>query len=234
MYKVSVIIPTTGSDQLHRAISSVVSQTFETQCYVVADGPDAHSNSLKVCNNFSNDVKLCLLPENVGANGFYGHRIYAAFTHLVNTDYIIYLDQDNFFNNDHVKTCIETIEKNNLDWCYSLRNIYNPGYVCQDNCESLGKWQSFNGYNLIDTNCYCIKKDIAIRVASAWHGGWGQDRIFFQVISQHFTKYDCTRKHTVNYSLGGKTNGTNDQFFLYGNDKMDIFYKGDFPWLREI
>lgn len=43
---VTVIIPTTGSPELKDAVASVLNQTYQpTKCYVVADGPKAHSRT---------------------------------------------------------------------------------------------------------------------------------------------------------------------------------------------
>ena len=127
-----------------------------------------------------------------------------------------------------------TIEENGLDWSYSLRKICDKdgNYICNDDCESLGKWQTYHGVNHIDTNCYCIKTSVAIKLASVWHGGWGQDRVFLSVLSQHFPKFDCTGKYTVNYRVDGNPGSVNAEFFLKGNEIMKQKYNGEFPWIK--
>jgi len=236
--KATVIIPSTGSPELRKAIDSVLNQTIETQCYVVGDGEQFKGKvktitDEKAGNNF---LKVCYLPINVGANGFYGHRVYAAFTHLINTDYVLYLDQDNWFEPNHVESCIETIEKYNLDWSYSLRNVCDKdgNFLTQDNCESLGKWKTYHGVNHIDTNCYCIKTNIAIKLASAWHGGWGQDRVFLGAIAQHFPRFDCSKEYTVNYRTNGNPGSVTPEFFENGNKEMMKQYNGELPWRKKI
>ena len=76
----TVIIPTTGSPELKTAISSVLNQTYDTTCYVVCDGEENYEKVSNVVKEFGDKIKLASLPINVGAKGFYGHRIYAAFT----------------------------------------------------------------------------------------------------------------------------------------------------------
>ena len=231
----TVIIPTTGSFDLRKAVDSVLLQTYPTTCYVVIDGDENWLKTIDQLGHYANpNLKIARLPINVGANGFYGHRVYAAFTHLVNTKYVLYLDQDNWFDSNHVETCINTIEKNDLQWSYSLRKIYSKEavYICNDDCESLGKWQTYHGVNHVDTNSYCIKTEVAIKLAQAWHGGWGQDRVFLSAISQYFNKYDCTGKYTVNYRVDGGEGSVNGEFFLNGNKIMNQKYKGEFPWRR--
>jgi hypothetical protein len=233
---VTVIIPTTGAPELKDAVQSVLEQTYETKCYVVSDGMKYHSKTRIITDDFLSrkNLERCYLPINVGANGFYGHRIYAAFTHLIDTEYVLYLDQDCWFEKDHVETCINTIKEKKLDWVYSLRKICDKdgNYITNDNCESLGKWKTYHGVNHIDTNCYCLKTEIVIKLAQVWHGGWGQDRVWFSALSQYFPNFDCTGKYTVNYKVDGNAGSVNAEFFLNGNKIMNDKYNGVFPWQK--
>ena len=233
----TVIIPTTGSPEVRNAIDSVLNQSHTTQCYVIVDGEENYDRAKNIIDDYTHDerFRVCYLPINVGAKGFYGHRVYAAFTHLIDTDYVMWLDQDNWLYQSHVAKCIETIQKRNLDWCYSLRQIYNKQgkFVCFDDCESLGKWQTYHGVHHIDTNSYCVKTEIAIKLASAWHGGWGQDRVFLSAISQHFPKWDCTNEYTTCYRVDGGKGSVNAEFFMNGNIVMNKKYNGVFPWRQK-
>jgi glycosyltransferase involved in cell wall biosynthesis len=232
----TVIIPTTGAPELRKAIESVLVQTYPTICYVVCDGVDTYGKVKVISDDYlgAPNLKIAHLPINVGANGYYGHRVYAAFTHLVNTDYVLYLDQDNWFDKEHVETCVETIQQNDLYWSYSLRKICDKygEYICNDDCESLGKWQTYHHVNHIDTNSYCIKTPIAVTLASVWHGGWGQDRVFLQALSRHYVNYHCTGKYSVNYRVDGNPGSVNKEFFINGNKIMNEKYKGEFPWRK--
>ena len=233
--KATVIIPTTGSKESVEAIQSVLDQSFPTYCYVVCDGmekfPEASVLVLKNGFEKNPNFKFCTLPLNVGANNFYGHRVYAAFSHLVDSKYVLFLDQDNWFDKNHVESCVKKIESDRLDWCYSLRKIVEKDgtYACDDNFESLGKWTPA-GYNLVDTNSFCVKQEILINIAHAWHGKWGQDRVFYNIISKYYPKFTTTGKHTVNYRLGGNIGSVNKEFFLRGNQIAKEKYKGELPW----
>jgi len=233
----TVIIPTTGAPELRKAIESVLNQSYLTDCYVVCDGQQHYGKVKVICDEYAGNprMKFGYLPVNVGANGFYGHRIYAAFTHLINTEYVLYLDQDCWLDVNHVQLCIDNIKVNKLDWTYSLRKICDKdgNFLVNDDCESLGKWPVFSGdYNHIDTNCYCLKTQIAIKLAQVWHGGWGQDRVFLSVLSQHFKEYDCTREYSVNYRVAGNAGSVKPEFFEYGNKIMNDKYNGVLPWQK--
>lgn len=236
----TVIIPSIGNKELLYSIESVIDQTYDnTICYVVIDGIHYMNSVIDIIDSVNNNkikkypkIKTLILPENVGSNGFYGHRVYAGVTHLINTDYVFYLDADNFLENDHVESCINTIEQQNLDWCYSLRKIVDKhgNFICNDDCESLGKWSAWTNTNHIDTSCYCVKKDIAVKVASVWHGGWGQDRVYGNTLMTHFKNFNCTKKYTVNYRLDGNEGSVKKDFFIKGNSVMSSHYNDKFPW----
>ena len=148
---------------------------------------------------------------------------------------MLFRSQDNWFDTDHVENCVKIIESMNLHWCYSLRKIYeNDKYICNDDCESLGKYKTYQGVHHCDTNSYCILTQVAASVSSAWHGGWGQDRVFYDVLQRNFPLFDCSGKYTLNYRVGGNDGSVRKEFFLSGNKVMNEKYSGGFPWRKEI
>ena len=214
---VTVVIPTTGADTLFDAVGSVIDQSHDdTRCLVVVDGYSYQDRVYHLLNVYDYLVDYLVLPHNVGANGFYGHRVYAAIGHLVNTDYLCFLDQDNWFDNNHVASLVDTIERKALDWAYSYRKIVDKQgqLICEDNCESLGKITGF-----VDTNCYMLTRKLAENIGHVWNGGWGRDRVFYNVASQYFPNFDGTGMHTVNYRLDGNPNSVTADFFLEGNKR---------------
>jgi glycosyltransferase involved in cell wall biosynthesis len=243
---VTVITPSVNSDQLNQAVDSVANQTYgNVRHLIVSDGAEYYSDII-----FRDDmddrlhIDFASIPYNTGgvAPGFYGHRIYAAFPHLVNTDYIAFLDEDNWFEPDHIKTLVETIESNNLVWAHSLRNICkNDGtFFEQDNCESIGRWPIFFTQDkpeheqsfLVDTSSYMFKTDFLIKVCNHWHHGWGGDRRFFGIIKSA-VPYGTTGQHTLNYRLDTAPEmkyGPNMDFFSKGNDLVKQHYNGEYPW----
>lgn len=215
---VTVVIPTTGANTLFDAVESVLEQTYDTNCLVVVDGPEYSEAVYDLIFPYTNHpkIKYLHLPENVGANGFYGHRVYAAIGHLVNTDYLCFLDQDNWFDPEHVSSLVNTIERKAMDWAYSYRKIVDKQgkLICEDNCESLGKITKF-----VDTNCYMLTRKVAESIGHVWNGGWGRDRVFYEVASKYFPNFDGSERHTVNYRLDGNPNSVTAEFFLEGNKR---------------
>ena len=245
---VTVITPTIGQEYLTQAVRSVVAQTYKNVKHlVVVDGPEYLTKVTDLnISEYNTHLQVTVAPENTGAGGFYGHRIYAGYPHLINSDYIAFLDEDNWFEPDHIKGLVATIEEKNFDWAYSFRNIHEKTgkFIIQDRCESLGKWpihwsqlkkeseQEF----LIDTSSYLFKTSFLIKVCSHWHFGWGGDRRFYHIISKVMNNknYDTSGLHTMNYRLDDnmeKKYGSLD-FFIKGNDLVKQHYYGEFPWQK--
>ena len=232
--KVAVITPTIGTDYLSKCVSSVENQTYENLThYVFVDGNQYFDASISKLEGASK-VKINFIDENIG-KGWYGHRVYAACSFLVNADVIIYLDEDNWIDPHHVEKLVDVIQNGN-DWAYSLRKIYDKDeqLLCEDNCESLGKWPVFFDPNVhhIDTSSFAIKRDIAVRIGHAWYGQWGADRQFYQALSTHFPNYGCSNAHTLCYRLDGNPNSVKSDFFESGNAINATKYNGSFPWKK--
>lgn len=236
MKKAGIIIPTTGASTVWKAVESALSQTYaNTDVYLVADGIEYSRKIMghTIFKNLGDRVFEYHLPKNTGANGQNGHRIYSAFSFLSDADYLFYLDQDCWFDENHVESCVNYLESNNLDWCHSLRKIVseNGDYICNDDCESLGKYTPNFDYNLVDTNCYCIRRDCAVLASPYFVGGFGHDRRYYQVLSNNF-KFGCTGKYTINYRLGGN-NMLSPEFFQHWNTMSETKYAGNLPWRND-
>lgn len=230
---VTVITPTIGSPKLQDAIDSVQRQTYGfVEHLVVIDGVKYFDETM-INSQARSCTKYTTSPENTGANGFYGHRIYAAYPHLVNSDYIFFLDEDNWYKPNHVESLVKVLEQGN-DFAYSLRQIYdvNGIYVCDDNCESLGKWPIFHNENefLIDTSSFAFKREFLINACHLWHSGWGGDRRFYNLVKQR--PHDTNGDHTMCYRLDGNEGSVKPQFFHEGNGFHHMKYKGKFPWQK--
>ena len=240
MSRVMVITPTTGKDTVMKAIESVAQQTVPTEHLIVEDGKDAIKEGLwrtglvlgSAWLGFSRP-EIITLPENVGGDGWYGHRVYAAMPLMVNADYILFLDEDNWFEPNHVETMINKIKSKDLMWSYSLRRICDERaqYVCDDDCESLGRFPTFYDHllNFVDTNCYCFRREYLVSVAHHFYGQWGADRPFYKAASTNLPSFGCTGEATVNYRAPERLLG----MFREGNEVMKKAYGEDLPWRKK-
>ena len=233
---VTVITPTTGKNTLNDAIKSVSDQSYKNIVHlIVVDCEKYKKKTKKIIKQYSSkNIKTMNLPFNTGKDGFNGHRIYAAVSYLVNTKYIIFLDEDNWFDTNHVKSMVDFLENKNLDWAYSLRKIYqeNKVFVANDNCESIGSYRPYSKMPyLVDTNCYIFKRLTIIKTTQFWYHPKGVDRYFFEKISKLFPKFACSGKFTVNYRLT-ENRPPFPGFFKKGNTRMLKKYSNKLPWLE--
>ena len=199
-----VITPTTGASVLKDAIQSVQTQDYDNvEHLIVIDGEkfskDAY-NTISETN--ASKLRIAAVPYNTGGEGYYGHRIMAAFSHLCPHDYILFLDQDNWYEPNHVSSLIEEIEKYNYEWVHSLRNIYTDSkeFICKDDCESLGRWPVWvrGDQHLVDSSSYCFTNKFLRLVGHIWDHGWGADRRFYMIIKNDMThkNYGCSSRYT--------------------------------------
>lgn len=245
MSKVTVITATVGNPRLHDNLASVAAQDHEdVEHLVFVDGPERYEKVQEEIEKASlppgNSLNLIKLPYPVGTNGWNGHRMYAAGAFLADGDFVMWLDDDNFLEPNHVSSLLETVKENKLDWAYSFRNIVDKDgkFYCQDNCESLGKWASVLGEKdfFIDVNCYFIPKGIAVHLGPAWYRRFrvpGQpevDRVLSASLMQNGLKFDTTYRYTVNYTVGNTQNSVQKEFFDRGNKEMRRRHPDGLPW----
>jgi len=236
---VIVITPTIGSPKLADAVESVANQTYKNLKHlIVVDGTEYFNSAIdNIPFGKDTNIQILPLPYNTGANGFYGHRIYAGVPHLLNADYIFYLDEDNWYDPDHVASLVEVLDRGN-DFAHSLRKIYKPdkSFVADDNCEALGKWPIYFSHKdpqyLVDTSSFAFNRNFLQQTCHLWHSGWGGDRRYLYSVLAQNPKWDTNRKHTLCYRLDGNPGSVNADFFIKGNEEQMKHYNGELPWLK--
>jgi glycosyltransferase involved in cell wall biosynthesis len=241
--KVAIITPTVGTKHLKKNVNSVSKQTYKNLKHiVVCDGPQYEKEVFDIVEPYAYDnVKIINLPENTGAGGYNGHRIYGSIPFLIDADYFIFLDEDNWIDENHVESLVESVKGN--DWAFSLRKIVNTNgeYICNDDCESLGLWHSCISEQefFVDVNCYFLPKKIAIQTAPIWYRRNRHpeeqpevDRLLISVLRKNNLKYTTNGEYTLNYAVGNTIRSVQSDFFIRGNEIMQNKYNGNFPWQK--
>jgi hypothetical protein len=238
-----VITPTTGLPFLAKAMESTNNQPCEH--WIVIDGEE-HAQKVADILQAGDYVnkKIILLPENTGKphkhwsrkDGvkFFGNRVYAGISNLVNAEHVLFLDEDNWFEPNHVESMLQMINATGRDheWCYSLRKCVdqNDNYLFNDDCDSLGIFASWRNINLVDMNCYCFKTEFLMKINSTLQTDYyWTDRLLSRVAvstAKDYYSYGCTGLYTVNYRLRPDA----ETFFKEGNEFMNKLYNGNFPW----
>lgn len=237
-----VIIATIGKPTLRRSVESVLRQTHEdVRCLVVIDGPKFEADAREALDGLTDRVDVITLPQNTGANGFVCHRIYGAVPMLVNQQWVFYLDDDNWYESDHVANMVKACYENDFAWCFAMRNVYHNGeFLCRDECESLGLWPVYKNQDFchIDTNCYCLRRDVAVSLAPRWHksrivDGEVQPSVDTEIcnfLKSQRHKFGLVPNFTVNYELGSWELSPKPSFFTEGNRQFAEACGGVLPW----
>lgn len=252
---VTVITATIGKPTLRRAVESVLNQTHKNVRHlVVVDGQEYWDSARFNWEMWeweedgcpfrtSNEkTRFMVLPYNTGANGYRCFRIYGAMPFLINTDWVAFLDDDNWFEPDHIANCIEACKNGPLDWCFTLRNIWHEGkLICPDHCESVGLWSAWHapGQRHIDTNCFFMRREMAVAVGPHWHRSRfdnngnvqvSADTVVANVLMNDEPRHALIAKPTVNYELGSWELSVKPEFFLRGNEEFLKQHGGKLPW----
>jgi len=235
---VTVITPTTGAPCVRQALDSVKNQTYDNiQHLVVVDG---QPKGRVIAREYPH-IDLVDLPYATGKDQYNGHRIYGAMTYIANGEFLCFLDEDNWYEPNHIETLVDVISKGNK-WAYSLRKIVSQEgeYICNDDCESLGKWTSVINDKFIDVNCFMIPKAAALGFSPYWYRRARHpqeqpevDRILSPFMMQNLPEFDTNGQYTINYRVASRGDSVQAEFFLKGNEMMNKQYNGELPWAKK-
>lgn len=212
---VVIVTPTVGTKHLVRCVKSVQNQTYANlvQHWIVVDGiaflPRVTSILDSVGKNLPN-VRMCVIPSNTGHGQWNGHRVYAAFSYLINAPYVTWLDEDNTFLPNHIETCVKTIkELPHPAWVYAWRSLYmdEDTTPLQDKCESMGgirhTFLNKDDY-LADTSCMFLSTSLAMRFAPCWlHKRVADRNLTKALLKANDVFHAPTRQCTVCYRSDG-------------------------------
>jgi hypothetical protein len=246
--KFSILTPTTGNPLLEKLLVSInrldTNHDISIEHLIVVDGPKFKESTDSILERIpaeNHERYVFYLPFNTGADGYLGHKIYASISQLVHGDYVLFIDNDNWLEPNHIISLYNAITKKKLDWVYSLRKIMsdNGDFICNDDCESLG-YLSNAFYNrnvfFIDTNCTCVKREIVIALSPIWNrkgfnADGDPDRLYSRTLMSQFPNYSCTCDYTINYTVANRNGSVKGDLFLKGNEVIRKIY-GEIPWQK--
>lgn len=222
MTSVAIITCTTGRDTLQQAIDSVHAQTHPCGHYVFFNGPPPPDLLVNLSG-----IYPIHLPKNTGGNGIMNGGVCAAAAYLVTEDYLCFLDDDNWFDPEHVESLVKAAKAKDAPYAYSLRKLINPdgSFWMDDYSEATGHYGG-----LADVNCYLLHRKLALGIAHLWHQTDGSqmvgDRYVWAALQQNNIAWAATWKHTVNYRVPARWRHS---IFL-GNIQRRAQFPDGQPW----
>ena len=231
---VAVVTSTRGRETITQANESIKNQTYKATHYVFAHGRDCWDAVEKNTREIEN-AQVVYLPRANGGGGYGMAPVFALAPFVVDEDIICYLDDDNWYETDHIESLVEIIDKHNLGWAYSLRKIVdNEGnFICDDNCESLGMHLNSDNQYLVDNSCYVVRTDVARKHSHAWHVPIVSDRSFQSELMRAKHSVGTTGKHSVNYRLSKDGTGVMTAEKFINNNKFMQHTRPDFKWAKK-
>ena len=144
--KIAIITPyfKESLDILEQCYNSVLAQEVNTDHYFIADGfPRSEINSWK--------VKHIILEKSHNDNGNTPRGIGSSTARLLNYDFISYLDADNWFHKDHLKSLINLYNNTKANICCSKRTFHHMNGK-DLNISEMPK----DKFEHVDTSCFLI------------------------------------------------------------------------------
>ncbi len=216
----AVVIPTILRPTLARALHSIFAQKFPGRIHILV-GIDAIKGDLALI-----DAACAARPPNCAVQVFWpgfstakrngglmppgdGGALRAMLTYLANSPYVAYLDDDNWWDPEHLYRLRRAMD--DAEWAFALRWFVHPGThrpVCVDIWESVGPGQglfkeNFGGF--VDPSCLMINKVACPLAPHHWNfplaaDPMSADRNVFAYLSRHH-KPRGTGRPTVFYTL---------------------------------
>lgn len=177
--KIAIITPyfKESLDILEQCYNSVLAQAVNTDHYFIADGfPRSEINSWK--------VKHIILEKSHNDNGNTPRGIGSSTARLLNYDFISYLDADNWFHKDHLKSLINLYNNTKANICCSKRTFHHMNGK-DLNISEMPK----DKFEHVDTSCFLIHNS-AFEITKIWEKmpkilSPICDRIFYKSIVIH-------------------------------------------------
>jgi hypothetical protein len=220
IFDAAVVIPTTLTPVLARAVRSVYAQDFAGSVQIMI-GIDVDRGARGLLDELRRECppRIALSVVDLGYStsarhgGFYrnwsGGALRTILSYAANSRYLAYLDDDNWWAPAHLSGLLAAIR--GVDWAFSYRWYVDPesgAPMCIDEWESVGPGRGM--YNeryggFVDTNCLMLDKEKCHWVLPAWciagnSKGAGIDRVVFRELNARHS-WACTGEATAYYVI---------------------------------
>ncbi|MTI09126.1 glycosyltransferase family 2 protein [Curvivirga aplysinae] len=183
-FDAAVIIPTILRPDLYRSINSVFTQEKVNRIQILIGVDQTTPEDFEKLNHFLNDipdhVAVTILHPGYSTSERHGgiHLAYdggslrTVLSFLANSSYLTYLDDDNWWEADHIHALKSVIGHH--PWAFTHRNyIHHESHapICRDTYESVGPGKGtyakgFGGF--VDANCLMLNKLKTDAILGLW------------------------------------------------------------------
>jgi hypothetical protein len=216
----AVVVPTTVRPTLIDAIQSVFDQRFDGSVQILIGIDTSTSDPARLeqfCRSIPDRQSVLLFYPGYSTSRRYGGlhatrdggSLRTMLSYLANSRYIAYLDDDNWWSDDHL-SAMHSALATGAEWAYALRWFVHPNSrrpICRDEWESVGPGTGYYAGGWVDPNCLAIDK-IACEAVLRWWSiptrnsvkAMDADRNVFRFLSTKF-RGTPTGRHSVFYEI---------------------------------
>ncbi len=216
--KFSIITPTyKRPNELMRAIKSVLEQDYiNWEMIIINDSPDFNYSSIENSNILKDErIKYFKNKENMGVNY---SRNFALENISPDSDYIIFLDDDDYLNKDAIEKINLELKKENINWLTTnrvkenLETITNikPKYKNKKDFSYFCDYLIFK--NISGDATHIIKKDIATKYKFSEKIKNGEEWFFFIQIPFYIIYRNINSTISGGYLEGGLTDELKNKY----------------------
>lgn len=216
-FDAAVVVQTVLRPSLERAIESIYQQRFDGRIQILV-GVDKHRGDRKLLDRL---ITRC--PRNMHVtvfdpgystsarhgsvySNFFGGGLRAILAYAANSRYVAYLDDDDWYKEDHIASLREALE--GRSWAFSLRWFVSPydlEAICIDTWENVGPGKGiflerFGGFAcpsslmLDKLRCHFVLPHWCNALGP---GGDGEDRVMFDALMHGFPEWRSSDEATV-------------------------------------
>lgn len=236
MISAAVITSSIGRAELRQSIESVRAQTHKARHYVFVNGEKWHESAREVLRDYP-EVCAVYLPEETGDYGMGPSMadVFVSAPYLTRADWVFFLNDDDFYDPNHIESILAHAKVHDLKWAYSLRKFVDKdgSLICDDDWNSLGYWPCLAeaGEYLVDNSCFAVSRTIAQKMGPAWtFVPYVADRCFLAALKHTGEPYGCTGLSTVNYRIGTGTAESDAGAYLKCAETARSLFPDGFPW----
>lgn len=223
----TVIIPCYNSeDTIKETIESVEKQTSDSfKILIIDDG--STDNGKEIVNKLNLKYKNIdyVYKENGGVSSARNLGI-----KLADTDYVSFLDSDDLYHRDFVKSMLENITKDDADVSFCSYYMYYPNKMRMARSSFKDRnivLEYLKGNNSTNTNCFVISRNFLIKNNIEFDDAinWGEDIYFFlkcmaisrnlSVVKDYLTYYRRYEGKNNNLSNYDSSSLEKDKIFIY-------------------
>lgn len=201
--EVTVITPTIGKPSLGRLIESLESQSVPYVQILLWDDKKA-PDFIYPLQSTQNGVRysIDILGSFVRGDAF-GSALRSVGLMAANTPFVVFADDDVWFEANHLESMLDALKKNNAKWGFSVRKVWtNLGeYIGEDHFESVGDSPSrIVPYEMVDNNVMMFHRKFGVSAACLYRETeeYNDDRLMYAFLKKYAGEPARTEKATVN------------------------------------